>query len=213
MRTGRPPLEWGTHGEITTRTVASGYVRASARVRLWDGELQRMTATASTASDARASLQHRIAERLRFSELDAWRYLTPDDPFDELVYLWLGDLEWDSGVSEATYARCERIVRTQIVPTFGDLTISEITAECIEQRLALQRIQSEEAAARSRTVIELVLDFAVGEGVINSNPMEVSDADSALSHLGDLDTHREIVRGRIELLRGDQRREMRGADD
>ena len=81
MRTGRPPLEWGTHGEITTRTVASGYVRASARVRLWDGELQRMTATASTASDARASLQHRIAERLRFSELDAWRYLTPDDPF------------------------------------------------------------------------------------------------------------------------------------
>jgi len=43
--------------------------------------------------------------------------------------------------------------------------------------------------------------------------MVVSEDDAALSHLGDLDTHREIVRGRIELLRGDQRREMRGADD
>ena len=65
----------------------------------------------------------------------------------------------------------------------------------------------------SRGVIELLLDFAVGEGVIRSNPMVVSEDDAALSHLGDLDTHREIVRGRIELLRGDQRREMRGADD
>ncbi|KQY98843.1 hypothetical protein ASD19_06470 [Microbacterium sp. Root53] len=62
-------------------------------------------------------------------------------------------------------------------------------------------------------MIEMLLDFAVGEGVINSNPMVVSEADAALSHLGDLDTHREIVRGRIELLSGDQRREMRGADD
>lgn len=213
MRTGRPPLEWGTHGEITTRTVANGYVRASARVRLWDGELQRMTATASTASDARASLQHRIAERLRFSELDAWRYLTPDDPFDELAYMWLGDLQWDSDVSGSTHARCERVVRTQLQPAFGKFKIRELTAERIEQRLASRRVQSEKVVASSRGVIELLLDFAVGEGVIRSNPMVVSEDDAALSHLGDLDTHREIVRGRIELLRGDQRREMRGADD
>ncbi|GAA5208223.1 hypothetical protein GCM10025774_16460 [Microbacterium kyungheense] len=85
MRTGRPPLEMGTHGTITTHVVASGQTCAIARLRLWDGELHRVTATADTAPAARALLKERMAERLRFSELDGWRYLTPRDPFDELV--------------------------------------------------------------------------------------------------------------------------------
>jgi len=130
-----------------------------------------MTATAVTAAGARASLEVRIAERLRFSELDAWRHLTPDDPLDELVYMWLGDLEWDSSVSEATYARCERIIRTQLVPTFGDLTVGEITAERIEPLLAIQRATSEAAAAALYEVIELLLDLAVCEDVLDKNPI------------------------------------------
>lgn len=207
MRTGRSPLEWGTHGKITTRTVASGHLRASARVRLWDGELQRMTATAGTAFDARALLQSRIAERLRLSELDAWRYLTPDDPFDELVYLWLGDLEWDSDVSMLTRARCEGIIRRQLVPTFGDLTIGEITAERIEQQLTLQRTASEAALASSCEVLEILLDFAVGEGVIISNPMKVSRRDETPGRPVDLSSHREVVRGRIEHRRVERLRE------
>lgn len=212
MRTGRPPLEMGTHCKITTRTVASGHVRASARVRLWDGELHRVTATSQTATDARALLEIRITERLRLSELDAWRYLTPDDPFGELVYMWLGDLEWDSDVSGATCARCARIVLTQLTPAFGDLTIGEISAERIEQHLAKQRATSEAAAASSREVIELLLDFAVGEGVLIENPMEAVARVGASSHLGDLSTHREIVRGRIGLRREERLREAERAD-
>lgn len=71
------------------------------------------------------------------------------DPFDELVYVWLEDLAWLSEVSAATGALCERIVRTQLTPAFGDLTIGEITAERIEQHVAIQRAQSEEVAALS----------------------------------------------------------------
>ena len=212
MRTGRPPLEWGTHGKITTRTGASGHVRAIARVRLWDGELHRMTATASTASDACARLQTRITERLRMSELDAWRYLTPDDPFGELVYMWLGDLQWNSDVSMLTCARCEGIVRRQLVPTFGDLAIGEITAERIERHLAIQRAASKEAAALAREVIELLLDFAVGEGALISNPMRDAARDETTSHLRDLGPQRKIVHGRIELRRQERLREAGRTD-
>lgn len=211
MRTGRRPLEWGTHGKITTRTVASGHVRASARVRLCDGELQRMTATAGTASDARALLQTRIAERMRLSELDAWRYLTPDDPFDELVYLWLGDLEWDSSVSAATYARCERIIRTQLVPTFGDLTVGEITAERIEPLLAAQRATSTAAAAALHEVIELLLDLVVCEDVLDENPIRSVAREGGPTRLVGLDAYRGLVRTRLEH-KEERRREAREAD-
>lgn len=172
MRPGRPPTELGAHGKITTRTVASGHVFALARMRLWDGNTIRVTATADTTSDARALLKLRMAERLRLSELDAWRYLTPDDPFDELVYVWLNDLGWLSDVSEAACELCQRIVRMQLTPAFGDLTIGEITAERVEHHLAIQSATSEEDAAYSREAIELLLNFAVGEGVIISNPMQ-----------------------------------------
>lgn len=213
MRPGRPPLELGAHGKITTRTVASGHVFALARLRLWDGDIIRVTATADTAADARALLKLRMAERLRLSELDAWRYLTPDDPFDELVYVWLNDLGWLSNVSEAACELCQRIVRTQLAPAFGDLTIGEITAKRIEHHLAVQRATSEEAAAYSREAIELLLNFAVGEGVIISNPMEDVARGETPGRLGDLSAHRNLVRGRIALRREEPLREAGRTDD
>ncbi len=212
MRTGRPPLEWGTHGKITTHTVASGNVQAMTRLRLWDGELQRMTATGRTAAAARASLELRIAERLRLSELDAWRHPAADDPFDELVYMWLGDLAWDSSVSGATYARCERIIRTQLVPTFGDLTVGEITAERIEPLLAAQRATSQEAAAVLYEVIELLLDLAVCEDVLDVNPMGSVAREGGPTRLRGLDAYRRLVRGRLEH-REERRREAGGTSD
>ncbi|MFH8250253.1 hypothetical protein ACH3VR_07800 [Microbacterium sp. B2969] len=212
MRTGRPPLELGTHGKITTRAVGNGRTCAIARLRLWDGELHRVTATADAAPAARALLELRIAERLRLSELDAWRYLTPRDPFDELVYVWLEDHTWCSEVSAATRAACERIVRTQLAPAFGDLAIGEVSVERIEQHVDTQRASSEAAAVSSRDVIELLLDFAVGEGVLIANPMEAVSGARAPSGLGDLDAYRRLVRGRIDLRREEQLRDGGRAD-
>lgn len=213
MRSGRPPLELGAHGKITTRTVASGHACALARMRLWGGDIIRVTATADTAADARALLKLRMAERLRLSELDAWRYLTPDDPFDELVYVWLNDLGWLSNVSEATCKLFQRIVRTQLAPAFGDLTIGEITAKRIEHHLAMQRATSEEAAAYSRETIELLLNFAVGEGVIISNPMGDMERGETPGRLGDLSDHRNLVRGRIAIRSEERLREAGLTDD
>jgi hypothetical protein len=176
MKAGRPPLELGAHGKITTRTVASGHVFALARMRLWDGELHRVTATADSAPSARALLKLRMAERLRLSELNAWRYLTSHDPFGELTYFWLDSLRTFTDTPEATCARYERVLRNQLNPAFGHLTIGEITARRVEWYVAQQKAESEVSARVARDVLGLLLEFAVREGVIASNPVAPGEA-------------------------------------
>jgi len=176
MRTGRPPLELGTHGKITTRSVGNGRTCAIARLRLWDGELHRVTATAETAPAARALLKLRMAEQLRLSELNAWRYLTPHDPFGELTYFWLDSLRTFTDTREATCASYERVLRNQLNPAFGHLTIGEITARRVERYVALQTAESEVSARVARDVLGLLMAFAVREGVIASNPVAPAEA-------------------------------------
>lgn len=45
---GRSRLEIGTYGDIGIGRTASGAVRAEARFRDWDGDVRKVTATAST---------------------------------------------------------------------------------------------------------------------------------------------------------------------
>ena len=164
MKPGRPPLELGTFGKISTRSAGNGRTCAIARLRLWDGELHRVTATAASAHTARALLKLRMAERLRLSELNAWRYLTPDDPFGELVYFWLDSLRTFTNTPEATCARYERVVRKQLTPALGHLTIGQITAQKVEQFLGRQKTKSEVSANGSSEVLRLLMQFAVHRG-------------------------------------------------
>lgn len=208
MRVGRPPLSLGQLGTIATERIDAGRFRASARLRTWDDEVHRVTATGDTAGGARALLKERMTERLRTSELSVWRSLTSHDPFHELVICWLDDLWSFSDASAETCATCERIVRTQLTPAFGRLTIGEITRERIEDQLDIPRAMSEESAASAYAVLDLLLDFGVGEGAIESNPMEPALQYRAHG-LGDLDDHRKVVRGRIELRREERQQEAR----
>jgi hypothetical protein len=153
-----------------------------------------------------------MARRLRTSELYAWRSLTSNDPFHELVICWLDDLRSFSDASAATCAMCERIVRTQLTPAFGHLTIGQLTRDRIEQHLGILRDRSEGAAASAYEVLDLLLDFSVGEGAIDSNPMEAVSHGNA-RRLGVLDDHRKVVRGRIELRREERRREAQVVRD
>jgi hypothetical protein len=113
----------------------------------------------------------------------------------------------------ATCARSERVVRTQLTPAFGHLTIGEITAERIEDHLGIQRATSEDAAGYSHEVLELLLEFAIGEGALVSDPMEAVARAKAHRRLGDLDDHRNVVRGRIERRRKERQHEAGRAGD
>jgi len=167
---GRPALPLGAHGKIAIRPTGSGRFRASTRLRTWDGETCLVAAVCGAAPDARALLDVRIEEKLRLSELDIWRYLTAADPFGELVYCWLDGLRTFTSTPETTCARYERVLREQVAPAFGHLTIGEISAERIEHHLAQRSATSEEAANASREVLRLLMDFAVHERVIAANP-------------------------------------------
>ncbi|MFC8681538.1 hypothetical protein ACFT30_08445 [Microbacterium ureisolvens] len=205
MKQGRPPLSIGAHGKIATERIDGGRFRASARLRTWDDEVHRVTATDNTAARAQALLKRRMSELLRKSELSVWRTITADDPFHELVICGLDDLWSFSDTNAATCARCELVVGTQLEPAFGHLSIGEITRERIEDHLAILRVESEEAAASSYEVLDLLLDFAVGEGAIASNPMEAPARDQAPPCLGDLDGYRKRLRGRVERRREEGR--------
>jgi len=213
MRVGRPPLSLGQHGTIAMERIGGGRFRAAARLRTWDDEVHRVAATGDTAADARARLKERMTQRLRTSELFAWRSLTSEDPFHELAICWLDDLRSFSDASAATCAICERIVRTQLKPALGHLTIGQLTRDRIEQHLGTLRAKSEEAAASAYAVLDLLLDFGVGEGAIDSNPMESLPNGQVYRHLGDLDDHRTVVRGRIDLRWKERRDEERVAGD
>jgi len=213
MRAGRPPLSLGQHGTIATERTDGGRFRAAARLRTWDDEVHRVAATGDTAASARTLLEERMTQRLRTSELFVWRSLTSDDPFHELVICWLDDLWSFSDASAATRAMCERIVRTQLKPAFGHLMIGQLTRDRIEQHLGVLRAKSEGAAASAYAVLDLLLDFSVGEGAIDSNPMEALRHGQVYRHLGDLDDHRTVVRGRIDLRREEYRAEARVAGD
>jgi hypothetical protein len=171
MRTGRPPLEVGAHGKISTQYLGDGRTRAAARMRTWDGDIHRVTAVGETAADARALLERRMADRLRLSELHAWRYLTADDPFADVAAYWL-DCLWDwTTVSDAAIARYRRVVQRQLTPGLGNVTIGELTTEPVERHLALGRGESAASARAAREVLNLILEFAVREGALASNAL------------------------------------------
>lgn len=171
MRTGRPPLELGTHGKVSTFDIGDGRTRATARMRTWEGDIHQVTAVGDTAADARALLERRMADRLRLSELHAWRYLTADDPFGDVALYWL-DCLWDwTNVSEATIATYRRVVQRHLTPAFGSLTIGEITMERVERHLAIVKAESAASAKVFWEVLNLIVNFAVREGGLASNPL------------------------------------------
>lgn len=166
MRSQRPTPAIGTHGRIATRTLDDGRVRATAQLRLWDERVEQLVAIGDTADDAYVMLQLHIIARLRLSELDAWRDLTPDDPFCELTYCWL-DLLWNfTNTPKSTCAEYQQVVETQLNPAFADLTIGELTPERIETYLAHRQIASEPSARVAREVLALLMQFALKEGLI-----------------------------------------------
>lgn len=172
MRMGRPALDLGRHGKISTHDIGDGRTRAVARMRTWGGDIHRVSVVADTAANARALLERRMADRLRLSELHAWRYLTAEDPFEDVALYWLGCL-WDwTNVSEATIGRYRRVVKGELAPAFRNVTIGEVTTERVEAHLPLATAKSAASAKESREVLNLILKFAVREGALASNPLD-----------------------------------------
>lgn len=167
---GRPRIPIGTFGDIATRQIGVRRYRASARLRDWDGRTRQVTATGDTASAAKAALKVRIAERLR--DGDTSGALTAASSFVDVAEAWLEDLWLDADRSDGTKEVYERELRTLVLPTFGTLAVREVTVGRVERFLREQRSRSYARAKHARTILSMVLAFAVRCEIIARNPVK-----------------------------------------
>lgn len=155
----------GTFGSITTTEFRPGRFRATTRFRDWDGQSRKVTATAASRNAATAALKLQLAKRMHAGTIgDA---LQADSPFADLAAAWLEDLRLDVDRAESTKDIYERALRLWVMPALENFTLRELTVARIDRFLEVQRGKS-----YSRTILSMLLGFAVRRGVIAANPVK-----------------------------------------
>jgi integrase len=167
---GRPRLPVGTFGAIQTSRLAPERYRAWTRFRDWDGQNRQVTSTASSRNAAIAALKADLAKRLHVG--DTIDSVTAGSPFSLLAEAWLADLRMDVDRADSTKELYERELRTLVLPTFEHFTVREVTVGRIEYFLKVQRAKSYPRAKHSRTILSMVLGFAVRREIIARNPVK-----------------------------------------
>ncbi|MPQ96473.1 hypothetical protein GB931_00755 [Modestobacter sp. I12A-02628] len=113
---GRPPLPVGTFGKIGFLLLPSGEIQARARFRDFDGRTRLVSKT---------GVSRAAAERALKTELPARRgpggagVITASSRVSALVEAWLAHHGWSTG-TERTY---RSVIRTSVLPAFGQLTL------------------------------------------------------------------------------------------
>jgi integrase len=167
---GRPRQPVGTYGSITTTEFQPGRFRATTRFRDWDGQSRKVTATAASRNAATTALKLQLAGRMRAGT--AGDVLHGDSPFSDLAAAWLDDLRLDVDRAESTKDIYERALRLWVMPALENFTVGELTVGRIDRFLKVQRGKSYSQAKQSRTILSMVLGFAVRRGVIAANPVK-----------------------------------------
>jgi len=167
---GRPRLPISTFGSIRTTEVGAGRFRAWTRFRDWDGQTRQVTATGSSRNAAATALKVDLAQRMRAG--DATDSLDAGSPFPMLAEAWLEDLLLDVDRAESTKEIYERELRGLVLPSFAHYTVREVTVGRVERYLKMQRAKSYTRAKHSRTILSMVLAFAVRREIIPRNPVK-----------------------------------------
>lgn len=167
MAGGRPRTAIGTYGAIYVMRKADRCV-AETRFRDLDGRLRKVTATAGSASAARALLKERLLDR---SGYGSGGMLGLSSPFGDLVALWLAELEMRD-LAEGTKQSYRDQVRLHVLPAFEHFTLGEITTGRVEWFLKSEATTSPSRAKQSRSMLNLLFGFALRHDAISRNPVE-----------------------------------------
>jgi integrase len=157
----------GTYGAVYVMRNVDRCV-AETRVRDLDGRLRKVTATAGSPSAARALLKKRLLNRAGYG---SGGVLSLSSPFGDLVALWLADLELRE-LAEGTKESYRDQVRLHVLPAFEHFTLGEITTGRVEWFLKAQARISHSRARQSRTMLNLLFQFALSHDAIARNPVE-----------------------------------------
>ena len=167
MSGGRPRTAIGTYGAVNVIRKADRCI-AETRFRDLDGRLRKVTATAGSASAAKALLRERLLNRTGYG---SGGQLNLSSPFSDLVALWLADLDLRE-LADGTKDSYRDQVRLHVLPAFEHFNLGEITTGRVEWFLKSQAAISHSRAQRSRTMLNLLFGFALRHDAMSRNPVE-----------------------------------------
>lgn len=167
MSGGRPRTAIGTYGSVYVMSKGDRHV-AETRFRDLDGRLRKVTATARSASAARALLKQRLLHRPGYG---SGGVLGLASPFGDLASLWLADLELRN-LADGTTQSYRDQVRLHVLPAFEHYTLGEITTGRVEWFLKSQAAVSYSRAKQSRTMLNLLFGFALRHDAVPRNPVQ-----------------------------------------
>ncbi|WP_104195622.1 hypothetical protein [Cryobacterium sp. M15] len=128
-------------------------------------------------------------------------FLTPDNPFTELVTYWLDDIDAEGRISKTTRNLYERNMRTLVPPVFQYLTLREIGVVRCDQFIKQMAKLSYNRAKQSRVVLRLALELAVRHEILPTNPMDHVARLHREPHIPDALTAVEVNKIRIAIAR------------
>lgn len=166
---GRGRLEIGTYGDIGTACTASGTVRAEARFRGWDGEVRKVTATASTAKAAKSALRAKL--RRRSTATGFGITLGPESTVAQLAEAWLEDVQLRTDLAAGTKDLYRRELNSLVLPSFEKFLLREVTTGRVDQFLKRQLTVSYAHARHSRVVLSLMFNYALRHDAVHHNPV------------------------------------------
>ncbi|WP_243073733.1 hypothetical protein [Microbacterium sp. SS28] len=127
-----------------------------------------VTATGRSEAAASRLLAERISQLLQVER--ALELVSADSPFGDVAEAWLVELR-TGGTPEDAVANLEYMLRHWVLTTFEQIPIDEITAEILEPFLVRALEVSADRGRFSRGILDMVMDFAVRNGIAPANPM------------------------------------------
>jgi integrase len=168
---GRRPLEVGSYGNISYRTLDKRKIRAMCKVKDADGQVRQVTALGTSKVDARDRLVEKLDYRPGFTGSD----LVPTSTVGEAIDLWLAELDRraaDGEVALNTPRIYRSVVGAHVRPGVGALKLREATPPRLDAFIVAMRTRHGVAVTKTaRTVLNGVLGLAVRHGAVKANPM------------------------------------------
>jgi integrase len=162
-------LEIGTYGDINTVNTVAGTVKAEARYRDWDGEIRKVTATASTVAAAKQALRNKLNHRSTATGLGTT--LTQESTVAELATAWLEDVQIRTDLSDGTKDLYRRELRSLVLPAFKNFLLREVTVGRVDRFIKTQATVSYAHARHSRVVLSMMFNFALRHDAVQHNPV------------------------------------------
>jgi integrase len=170
--TGRPGLEPGTSGAPWTKKLPNGRWRAAAWVRGSNGSKRQVSASGASKGAALRNLQRKLDTTLQ----PGAHGMQPNWLVAEAGSHWRARIEHVGSVATGrrhkpqTLAAYDSELSRIIVPTIGQLRLSELTIPLIEAAFAELENQGM-STAQARTVMNGIFTLAVRDGAMRSNPL------------------------------------------